>query len=369
MSLPEDYDQNIAFSRISEALATNRPADFFRRYSELSKRDDATFYVQTAAAKLAITDPQALVGLLQGSSANLSLGDSEKAKAWQGLAAGWARSDPQAALDFFRNVAAPPFQGPGLDEIAAGVITSDPNLAAEITKETHRTESVKKTAGALAVKDPDAALAWLKQHFPEESGEMAFELARTHIPRTAQEAVDYMVRHADVLFSPGKGVSQWTVDDPAAALALTEAIADPDTRSRIRSLTLDLLAVGSPEEAIKASASDPERGRILGTAVANWAKENLTAASAWVTTQPPGADRDQAIAGLLSVALRVEPDSALPWAVAISDAPARINKLAWVLSRTGKQTEEEVTSALSALAVPPEEITKVFIGMEAYRPR
>jgi hypothetical protein len=99
-ALPESYDQNVAFSRISRALAAARPADFFRQYAELSKRDDANYCVESAARNLAATDPRALRELLEDPDA-LRLGEAERNKALEGLASGWAGNDPRAAREFF----------------------------------------------------------------------------------------------------------------------------------------------------------------------------------------------------------------------------------------------------------------------------
>ncbi len=368
LALPENYDQHIAFSRISHALAAARPADFFRQYAELSKWDDANYCVETASRNLTATDPRAFARLLED-PAGYGLGGLEQTKAWQGLASGWARIDPQAALDFFRTVVDPENRNLGLNKIAQQVIAREPDLAAVICKEAGGGETIQKAAEALALTNPDAALAWLKKNFPGESASAASMVARNHIPRTAESAVDFMARHADVLFSRGKvaleTLSRWSVDDPAAALILTDKIGDAGVRANARALLLDLMAVSSPQEAIQAAAAGPERVRILHGAVANWAKQDLTAASRWLTAQPAGADRDSAIHGLLNVTLRLEPDSALPWAVAISDPSERVDKLAWVLRCTGRQTEEVVVPILRDLSISSEEITEVLNSLKS----
>jgi hypothetical protein len=198
-------------------------------------------------------------------------------------------------------------------------------------------------------------------------------VARNYIPRTAGSAVDFMVRHAEVLFSQGKvgldPFSRWSVDDPAAALILTDQIGDEGVRANARAVLLDFMAVSSPQEAIQAATDGPERVRILHSAVESWAKQDLTAASRWLTAQPAGLDRDSAIAGLLNVTLSVEPESALPWAVAISLPSERVNKLAWVLRRTGRQTEEVVIPILQELSIPPEEVTEILNGLKSGDPQ
>jgi hypothetical protein len=276
--------------------------------------------------------------------------------------------------NFFQRVADPENRNLGLKIFAQQVIARDPDLAAVICKEAGGgSESIQKAAEALALINPDAALAWLKENFPGESASAASVVARNHIPRTAEGAVDFLVRHAEVLFSQGKTgldpFSRWSVDDPAAALILTDQIGDEGVRANARALLLDLMAVSSPQEAIQAAAAGPERVRILRGAVENWAKQDLTAASSWLTGQPAGADRDSAIQGLLNVTLRVEPDSALPWAVAISDPLERVNILASVLRRTGRQTAEVVIPILQELSIPPEEITQILSGLRSGVPK
>ena len=158
------------------------------------------------------------------------------------------------------------------------------------------------------------------------------------------------------------------MDDPAAALILTDKIGDEGVRANARALLLDLMVVSSPQEAIQAAAAGPERVRILRGAVENWAKQDLTAASRWLNDLPAGAERDSAISGLLSVTLRVEPDSALPWAITVSGKSERVDNLAWVLRRTGRQTEEVVVPILQELPIPPEEISEILNGLKSVDP-
>jgi hypothetical protein len=374
MALPEKLDTDAAMSRITTALAARRPADFFRLYAELAKWDHVGFAIGAAAGNLAATDPRAMAALLKDPPDYLKRNDETREKACRGLASRWGSTDPAAAAAWFREMENPKDRAQGLNEIANQVITRDPVQAAALIRESGSVgiDALKAAAMTLAQSDPEAALAWLKKEFPEESVAMAGNVASQHIPRTAQAAVDYLVQHADMLFSNGKiqlvPFINWSLDDPAAALAMAEKIQDPGTLSDVRALLLGAMANRSPREALAAASPGEEQNRLMFTAVENWAKQDLTAASAWLAAQPAGSSRDSGIERLLRVTLRLEPESAMPWAAAVSEAPARIFAFTWVLKGTGMVEQEAATAALQAVAASPEEIQQVVKNLKPRNP-
>jgi hypothetical protein len=370
LTLPQLSDRHGAVSRISQIMAAHRPADFFRKYAELSKLGGSDFWIKTAAANLAFIAPSTVAGFLVDPPGGLKLADHASNDLYEGLATGWARNDPHAALDFFRKLSDAETRTLGLDRIARAIIARDQDLAAAITKESQGIHAMQGPAEALALTDPEGALAWLKKHFPSEAV-VASALAFQQIPRSAGAAVDFISRHAEVLFpagAPVRGLPMgWFVDDPAAALALTERLRDPDMRSKARTIFLDLMAFSDPEAAITTAHAGPERNRILNTAMENWAKHDITAASDWLAAQPADAVRDDAIAGLLEVTVRVEPEAALPWALAISNPGKRIRGISSVLGQSGKNEPEAATAALESLSLAPAEIEAVLRDMEQNR--
>jgi hypothetical protein len=257
MSLPENYDKSISISQITSALAARRPADFFRLYAELAQWAHVHHSVGTAAGNLAATDPGAMTALLKNPPDYLKPAGEAWEKACRGLASGWGSKDPAAAAAWFRELENPKDRALGLNEIAKQVITRDPAKAAALIRESGSVGSDALTAAAraLAQSDPEAALAWLKKEFPEESVAMAGKLASQHIPQTAQAAVDYLVQHADMLFSKGNiwllPFINWSLDDPAAALAIAGKIQDPGTLSNVRALLLDAMAYRSPRKRLQ----------------------------------------------------------------------------------------------------------------------
>ncbi len=374
MALPEKRDTDLAISRITMALAARRPADFFRLYAELAKWPHVGFSIGAAAGNLAATDPRAMAALLKNPPNYLKRNDETREKACRGLASGWGSTDPAAAAAWFRELENPKDRALGLHEIAKQVIPRDPARAAELIRESGSVgnDALWAAASALAQSDPEAALAWLKKEFPEESVAAAGKVASQHIPQTAQAAVDYMVQHADMLFSNGKiqlvPFINWSLDDPAAALAMAEKIQDPGTLSNVRALLLDAMAHRSPQEALAAASPGEEQNRVMGPAVENWARQDLTAATTWLAAQPAGRPRDNAIQGLLNVTLRLEPESAMPWAAAVSDSQTRIAIYTRVIHDTGVVEQEAAIASLQAVAASPDEIQQVVKNLKPRNP-
>ncbi len=377
-----NYDLRIASSRISHELSIKRPADFFRLLPELKKGDDADFCIATAAKTLGFQDPAAAVKLWKEWPVNQErrMGEpsaaSERARVLAFLMTGWAKADPQAAIAWARDLPDSRDRAAAVANAARHVAGEQPEMAASLLKEAYGAggpantgalnEALRNTAGDWAATDPDAALKWLSANFGTAGKSVARDLAAEQIPRESGAAVDYFLRHADLFNEAGKirtfSYNTWTPDDPQAGLARAAEITDPVQRQTVEDWFLKAMAHKSPEEAITAAQSGVRdagaRQDIIQTALTAWATTDITAASRWMKSQAAGTERDAAIRSMLPAVLRMEPESALPWAAALSTPEARGTELLTILRQTGDAAE--AGRMLAELPIPGAEKSAIL---------
>jgi hypothetical protein len=152
-----------------------------------------------------------------------------------------------------------------------------------------------------------------------------------------------------------------TPDHIPAGLAKAALIEDASVRSGVLATLLGFQARTEPEAAIRAMSSHSLEGAsaayVLETALRSWAGTDLTAASAWLAAQPPGKERDGAIWGFNEVARVAEPDSALQWAMSISEPQQREQAVLRTLHSWRTLDPSAAAVALDGLALPEEKKT------------
>ena len=370
MTLPEQRDRSVAVSRICQSLSAQRPGDFFRLLPMLSKEEvrETNSFLKQAAASYAMLDPAAAVLAL------MDVGGEQRRGMLAGIGGGWAQRDRPAALVWARGLEVESERSLSLLAIANHLILSDPRSAAEIYREGAMESDPNATADhpdlglrlqdiatKLAARDPMAAVSWLKEYFPEEMKSLGKMLAAKDMPQDAVAAVDRMAQVPDLMFENGRPsfwLSHWNgdPDNISAGLAKAAQIQDASVRSAVQAALLGMQARTEPEAAIRAMGShslgENSASFVLKEALRSWAGTDLTAASAWLTEQPSGKVRDGAIQGFNEVAAVAEPDSALQWAMSISEPFHREQAVSQALQRWKSSDPKAAEAALNVLPLP-----------------
>ena len=89
---------------------------------------------------------------------------------------------------------------------------------------------------------------------------------------------------------------------------------------------------------LKILRSDDDRA--LGRFTNSWTQGNYTEAANWVTTLPPGSQRDAALKGFIPAAARIDGATAMDWALTVSD-PLLRNRLYSEARESWKETDAE----------------------------
>lgn len=374
-------EREIVFSRFSDELARYRPQDFFRLFAILGEWCDVAEVVDQAARGLAKTDPQAVLAFLEKYPAvNKSKprdedGDDDQTEAMRqsllsGLAGGWAKADSNAALAWVQGLKDEAERAACTKDIAMEIAKTQPEeagiLFGEIFKmgEKYRAEltnALTKLGGAWPGLDAEAVLQSMKQSMGDEGKVTLRAFVERSIPRDAVASVEFIANHAE--FLNGLALNEWTPHDIPMGLSKAAEISDPSQKELVQSYLLAALARKSPQAALQSArqslSSGDAKNWVVTTALTNWAAEDITTASAWLATQPPGRERDAAIQGMLLVASQVEPDSALRWVVELSSSEARVEAATKMAADLGEDERNELTDKLGTLKLSEEELSAV----------
>jgi hypothetical protein len=331
---------NTPRSIVLRCIAENDPA----RVQELLKKHPrySDEVVQLGlAAGLAKTDPQAAAQLSLRScfSRNVSAIVSRRDNITS-----WAESDPEAALSWAKSVPSPARRVKALTEIIKMWEFSHPERIGpaieSLPPSQSRNRLIIEHAARLALTNPDAALAWAR----------------------SVESVE--IRHASVAEAARVVISR----DPAKGEQLLQTI---DVSSIIKSLTgTDVSSYNSAMSTM--GGKDPLRAMALAdslypsrasaartSALSGWLSVDPAAASAWLESQPPE-DRDPAAVrtAVEHFASGPAPDhsSAFHWAVAASD-PSK-HELQRAINVFDDWLEHDPSAAEKALSHPalPEKV-------------
>lgn len=380
-----ERDLRVAGKRIAAALSRKRPADFFRLRPELGKGADWEGYTRAAGRSLGEQHPAAAVKLLDDWAGGPEGG--ARTGLVSALALGWARTDEQAAQAWARGLKDMGDRPKALTGVAQQIAGDRPELAASMLKEAYGFGSgdsgrdqakvslaLRQVAVDWTARDADAPLKWLSSQFGEAGKTVAHALVADQIPKESAAAVDYLLRHSELLRDKQGALStrmhQWLPDDAGAGLVKAAEIADPAQRATVESYFLTALASTSPQEAIAAAGQRVTdaaiKQGILTTALGAWASQDLTAASQWLDSQTGGAERDSAIQGFLPIARRAEPDSALYWAAALSIPEDRSNEIVSLIREMGVREVSGVQEKLSGLPIPETEKAGVLEQLKPF---
>ena len=404
-------DENVVrvgIDRIGRELANQRPLDYFR-LSQGQGGEKLDYYRRIAARRLAMSKPQealALLGelppsmiyekanpyqsgaqekaLLENLLGLPSIKEAEEKPAREqdslsaDIAAGWATNDPNAAITWVRNIESDQERGRALRAIATGIIESDPERAAQLLKEAaeaddpsnrpHRSYdqfrySWQTAAEILSHRDPTAAIAWVAKHYPES----AVQEAASYLPPDGVAAVKALAALPDESLTDGrlKGWpnSQWRPQNLEAAIAEVKALPESDKRDSIHAWILNAMTSHDPEAALNGAVNDladsPSRTAVLKKSAEMLARDDVSAAAAWIEQRETGSEKDTAIEGFIAVAQHVEPDVALEWAAHVSNEEVRQKQIRQIYDALAVATSTEAAQeALRESSLPDEDIAR-----------
>ena len=125
-----------------------------------------------------------------------------------------------------------------------------------------------------------------------------------------------------------------------------------DPAWRIRSIDLSFRHFGEEPAFIEWALAHCGSKEWLGGFAANWAKRDMESVTAWLMHHPPGSLRDEAIQGMLSPIKELDPESALAWAVEVTDPANRDSLLRQIYDSWAVAAPEQADAAFKAKGLP-----------------
>jgi hypothetical protein len=208
------------------------------------------------------------------------------------LIARWAELDPAAAAKYANLL--PKSASPGMLRRTAMTAWAEKDFAGALAwaqgleKGDSKNESLTVLAGALAKRDPAAALQLIKDNFP---------------PREAGNVYENVF-------------ATWSESDFAGALSAAQDITDLQLRSRALRATLNKRADTDPRavlEYVRASKTSDFRSSVGRYAINRWLERDLTGARDYVMSLPAGETRDVQIREVAQEIGRRDPQEAIAW--------------------------------------------------------
>ena len=246
-----------------------------------------------------------------------------------GMVAQGFASDLKLAQKFLDSITDPSVLHFALSAIVGELGRKDPAAALAWIRtqppSERRDQIIANLQGRLAEKNPDAVLAMLNDSrtpvSAREREQMIQRLAEFHPDRmrdfiSAGGLKSATMREAGLVGSNSKKTA-------AAMLELASNVPAGEVRdSFLSSISFQLSERGDLEDAWKALQDiHPSLERL--TAVQNYgqerAKKSIPDTTTWLSSLPPGDDRDAAIVGFTQSAADKQPQMALEWATAIAD--------------------------------------------------
>ncbi|WP_435895030.1 hypothetical protein [Oceaniferula spumae] len=223
----------------------------------------------------------------------------------------WVKQDPEAALEWARNVPSDQRIG-ALTGVLGSIAMTDPQRAAKLAMEIEgdgREHVLADIAQSWAAKDPRGALAWVESLSDDER------------PRALNNTL-----------------AIWARTEPNAAAEYVAMNLDADKSHKLVKSVTEAWVAKAPDEAAKWIATLPvdEKGaKAMSDAMWHWTNKNPKDAATWLADQPAGPVRDQGITGLAKASFEFDKAAALSWTREISDQKTRnfstdIGLKAWI---------------------------------------
>jgi hypothetical protein len=213
--------------------------------------------------------PKAAVEWIIGNPRKLA----EESKSLESLASVWARSDPEQAIQFSRNLPAGEQRDCLMGACIRTLASSSPEKAVELLAQipesaTSREDLVNSIAAGWGRSDPAAAAKWV---ISQPS------------PQARQSA-------------SGALVEAWAREDVSAAAAWADKLSDPHVRDSAVSKMSQFIAYDDPKAAAEWASTISDEGLLksrMRKAVRLWGEQDPVAAKQWVTENQhlPDAER------------------------------------------------------------------------------
>lgn len=295
-------------------------------------------------------------GRIDGAGAMKALseiGGRESMMGRAGVMGGWAAQDPQAALAWLREHEA--------DAAARRQAEGEEGGRRGRGRGGEETRILKAgMINGLARSDPAAAMAMLETMSEAERGPLVSVVAQAELKR----GVEHAARWAESVSDPAmrkqavaEVVREYSREDPAAAAAWLSSTGAGDASPSAAGTVAREWVSREPEKAVEwiGSLSDGEaKQAAYQEAFRTWGWRDPTASSTYLTRMPEGPSRDAAISSFARTVVREDPAAAIQWADAISDEAVRMDALVRTAQAWHARDPQAAGQWIASSGLPPD---------------
>lgn len=327
LELPDAGGRTRAVSSAVGAWARSNPAEalsYAKSLSDPSLKSD----VLRAMASSAEGDPRALLDVVVES---MPAGDNYR-DAVRNIFSNWARRDPAAAAAAVLTVPAGRVQSEAISSIASQWVASG-----------KRQEALQWVRQLPEGQARENALENIFSKWATDEPQQAVAAANTLPPELRKSVIQSIA-------------SGWSNRDPQGVLQWAGSLTDPAQRRDVMRPALIQWAGDSPEAAAayldRLTADD--RAEIMPSVVDRWASKNTEAAAEWLARQPASPAKDTAIERLGQKIAAEDHETAMSWAVTISDAKRRERQMESLARDWLRQDAAAAREWIARSPLPPE---------------
>ncbi|MEM8952948.1 MAG: hypothetical protein AAGD22_02240 [Verrucomicrobiota bacterium] len=336
--MPQDIDSYVARFFLYSQLGDDDPESALARLAEGGSNNMGGMAAESIISSWAGRDAESAAAYLMTQvDENGEFRDQERRQV-RSVANEWARTDPEAAMAWVM----------GLDEgarrVSAGAVlgqwaNQDASAAAAfvdgLDDASQRGGMVAAVAAQWGRQDTDAAMAWARGlEGDERAGAVASVLdawASQDVEVAARQLSGLEAgRERDMAF--GRVAGQWAQQDVEAAAnwVVGQEVGDSASKGAMRNV------------------------------MRTWAGRNEFDAAEWLADQPPGPGTDGAIIGLTERVMVKDPESAAYWALSMSDEGDRASQVGKVVAQWARKDRGAATAWVVGNPDVPESVRAKF---------
>ncbi len=316
----------------------NSPYSIFGRWAEKDPTQAMQAFLQLSGEqkRLAVNgmvttlvrkDSQAAVALLSQMPAG-KIHDSVQ----QALISTWVGLDPQAALAWVQSLPSSVEKDKAFGQMAGNLNFADAQAAWTVVQSLPpsqaKDDAIPQIIGKLGQTDLAAALNLVNQMPPGPVSDRA----RLFI------------------------ASSWTQSDPQAALAYWQTLPPGDMRNNFFVDATDAMFAKDPASAVDflKKLPDETRNRLIGLFAQSWTSSDLTGATAYATTMPPGPAQNNLLRAVAAQLAFDDPAKAMNWINQLQDGEGKIQAASNVLSQWAQNDPTTAAKWVTGLSDSPQ---------------
>ena len=347
-ALPSDQEKEAAWAAVLDTMAAQDPQRAMGQLDRLdtsAKRDLQALILHHWAAK-APAAAAAAAGKTEGVQTSV----------YADIASQWATRDAYAAIGWAKTLAPALVHDAAVEGLVTAWAAYDPARAAAFALSQPprdiRGRLLDSVAGQWALADPQSAAVWAHDLSVEsERGRASARIAAVWADADPQAATRYALQslkgqcQLEALDSVG---AVWVKRDPEGAIEW-ELSLPMSVRAEVASHTIKLLSKEDPESVanLVMSLNTKDQSSFTEDLAADWARQDLQGAIAWLHQLSPGSMRDSALAGLLGEWARNDPQQASDYI--LRDSSIRIDSVFSFASAWGQDRPEEAVKWAESL--------------------